>query len=258
MSQRFHFGGLSLVPFDLETAAEWIVDRAVEEHACIVITSNIAHLPLIRRDRAFLDVVSKAELNVADGWPLVLASELLRTQRLPGRVAGVDLVATVLRSERRLRVAILGGPPGSAELLAGRIERSHDVVAIEPLAAGTWESPEALDALSDRLSRRRPNLVLVAIGDPQQALLAERLLPVVSGPLICCGAAVEILAGLRRRAPRPIQALGLEWAFRAALEPKRLLPRYARSVPVYLRALARGLRDKRSVTHDPPPRAGAP
>jgi N-acetylglucosaminyldiphosphoundecaprenol N-acetyl-beta-D-mannosaminyltransferase len=246
MTHRFHFGGLSLVPFDLETAAGWIVDRAVEEHACIVITSNIAHLPLIRRDRAFLDVVSNAELNVADGWPLVLASRLLRAQRLPGRVAGVDLVATVLRSERRLRVAILGGPPGAAKRLGGWIEGSHDVVAIEPLAAGTWGTLEALDALSERLRRRRPNLVLVGIGDPQQALLAERLLPAVSGPLVCCGAAVEILAGLRRRAPKPIQALGLEWAFRAALEPKRLLPRYARSVPVYVHVLARELRDRRS------------
>jgi N-acetylglucosaminyldiphosphoundecaprenol N-acetyl-beta-D-mannosaminyltransferase len=242
MSATFQLGDLSLAPFDLETATEWVVERAIAGEACIVVTSNIAHFRLMREDPAFRDLVAGADLNVADGWPLVLANRLLGGPRLPGRVAGVDLVAAVLASDRRLRLAILGGAPGAAERLARSVETSHDVVAVEPLPPGTWEAPEALDALSSRLRAAAPNLVLVAMGDPRQTLLADRLLDSVDGPFICCGAAVEFLAGMRRRAPRAIQALGLEWAFRAALEPRRLLPRYAAAVPEYLRVLARELR----------------
>lgn len=250
MTQPFRFGGLSLAPLDLEGATRWILGRALERRASVVVTSNIAHFPLMRRERAFREIVTHAELNVADGWPLVLANRIVGGPRLPGRVAGVDLVAAVLASDVRLRVAILGGPPGAAALLAESIGNVHDVVAIDALVPGTWDQPAAQQTLRDAIRVAEPNLVLVAIGDPRQALLAESLRSVVHGPLICCGAAVEILAGQRRRAPKAFQALGLEWAYRAALEPGRLLPRYATSVPVFLRVLAAELRAKRSRDRD--------
>jgi N-acetylglucosaminyldiphosphoundecaprenol N-acetyl-beta-D-mannosaminyltransferase len=40
------------------------------------------------------------------------------------------------------------------------------------------------------------------------------------------GGAVDILAGERRRAPRFLQRLGLEWAYRLAQDPRRLARRY--------------------------------
>jgi len=57
------------------------------------------------------------------------------------------------------------------------------------------------------------------------------------------GGSFEVLAGRRRRAPRWAQRSGLEWAFRLAQEPRRLLRRYAvgnaRFVGLVLRELAR-------------------
>ena len=40
------------------------------------------------------------------------------------------------------------------------------------------------------------------------------------------GGAVDILGGVRKRAPRWLQRLGLEWAFRLAQDPRRLARRY--------------------------------
>jgi N-acetylglucosaminyldiphosphoundecaprenol N-acetyl-beta-D-mannosaminyltransferase len=40
------------------------------------------------------------------------------------------------------------------------------------------------------------------------------------------GGAIDVVAGVTRRAPRLLQRLGLEWAFRLAQEPRRLLRRY--------------------------------
>jgi N-acetylglucosaminyldiphosphoundecaprenol N-acetyl-beta-D-mannosaminyltransferase len=48
------------------------------------------------------------------------------------------------------------------------------------------------------------------------------------------GAAFDLLAGVKKQAPRWIQRSGLEWAFRLAMEPKRLLKRYAVVVPLSL------------------------
>lgn len=40
------------------------------------------------------------------------------------------------------------------------------------------------------------------------------------------GGSVDVIAGITRRAPRLLQRLGLEWAYRLAQEPRRLARRY--------------------------------
>jgi N-acetylglucosaminyldiphosphoundecaprenol N-acetyl-beta-D-mannosaminyltransferase len=46
------------------------------------------------------------------------------------------------------------------------------------------------------------------------------------GLMISVGAAIPFYAGTEQRAPRWMQKIGLEWAFRVLKEPKRLGKRY--------------------------------
>jgi len=48
------------------------------------------------------------------------------------------------------------------------------------------------------------------------------------------GGLFDFMAGARKRAPRWMQRIGLEWAFRLWLEPRRLLRRYLTTNPVAL------------------------
>jgi N-acetylglucosaminyldiphosphoundecaprenol N-acetyl-beta-D-mannosaminyltransferase len=236
----FRFGSLDLAPFTSAETADWIEQRAIEGTPCIVVTSNISHLRLAQVHAEFRDVVRRSELNVADGWPLVLASRLLR-KPVPARVAGIDLVDAVLSSPTCFRLAVLGGPPGAAEELGRRASPTNDVVFVDPLPRGRWDRAGAIGSLRDAVAAARPNLVLIGLGPPRQELLADVLRTAVEGPIICCGASIEVLAGLRPRAPRSLQRSGLEWAFRLALEPRRLAARYARSGFWFLRVLVREL-----------------
>jgi N-acetylglucosaminyldiphosphoundecaprenol N-acetyl-beta-D-mannosaminyltransferase len=236
----FRFGRLELAPLAPAAASEWILDRASRGQTAVVVTSNINHLRLAELDGGFRDVLRRSELNVSDGWPLGLASRMLG-RPIPGRVAGIDLVDSVLAAGRPLRVAILGGPPGAADGLARRCGRAHDVCMVDELPKGCWEADDALEALRARLRRARPNLTLVGLGPPRQELLAESLRSVVSGPILCCGASIEVLAGMTPRAPEYLQRVGLEWAFRLALEPRRLFRRYVLSGGCFLRVLVREL-----------------
>jgi N-acetylglucosaminyldiphosphoundecaprenol N-acetyl-beta-D-mannosaminyltransferase len=53
------------------------------------------------------------------------------------------------------------------------------------------------------------------------------------------GGSLDVLAGFVRRAPRPVQRLGLEWLFRLAQEPRRLLRRYVTTNTRFLALLIR-------------------
>lgn len=236
--ERFGIGGLSIQRLTMAETVRWVVRRALSEEPAVVVTSNIYHLMLAEVDPEFADLVGRCDLNVADGWPLVLASRVLRP-RLHERVAGIDLVACVLDEAPPLRVAVLGGYADAAEQFAERFRERHDVVVVDSLPPGAWDTPEYRAELTQRLRAARPNLVLVGIGAPRQELLAAELQPYVAGPVICCGATIEVLGNVRRRAPGAMRHTGLEWAFRLAMEPQRLGPRYLRAGGWFVRLTAR-------------------
>jgi N-acetylglucosaminyldiphosphoundecaprenol N-acetyl-beta-D-mannosaminyltransferase len=245
-TQPARLGPLHLAPLTLTEAVQWVTDQARIGRPCLVVTSNIHHLRLAEADPAFAEVVARAELNVADGWPLVTATRLASDVGVPERVAGVDLVQRILtQSTVPLRVAILGGPPGAANALAARVDAPHEVVFVDELPKGRWDTPPQLAQLREALAEARPSLTLVGIGAPRQELLADALRPALAGPAIGCGAAVEILAGFRRRAPRLVQGAHLEWAFRMLLEPRRLVPRYWVAGRAFVAVVVRQLRGRR-------------
>jgi len=65
-----------------------------------------------------------------------------------------------------------------------------------------------------------PDLVLICTGAPSSEILAHQLRRAgSSSDILCCGAAIEFLAGRKSRAPTWVQNLGFEWLWRAIHEP---------------------------------------
>jgi len=61
-------------------------------------------------------------------------------------------------------------------------------------------------------------------------------------PVMCAvGAAFDFHAGRISQAPPWMQDRGLEWTYRIAQEPRRLLPRYLYYNPAFLRRFSRQL-----------------
>jgi N-acetylglucosaminyldiphosphoundecaprenol N-acetyl-beta-D-mannosaminyltransferase len=244
---QFCFGSLRLTSMDEQAGVEWVVARARAGSPAVVVTSHIHHVRMASNDAAFRVVVERSELNLADGWPLVAASRLLRPS-LPGRVIGIDLVDRVLGCGQRFNLAILGGSPGAAEALATCERWRHNVVLVEPLPVGIWEDEHEYGEMLDRVGLARPNLVLVGLGAPRQELLADALRPYINGPVICCGNTIAVLAGTSRRAPAVTRRVGLEWLFRMFQSPRRLGPRYLAGAAwfVWITACEMALRVRRS------------
>ena len=84
-----------------------------------VVTPNAQHIVLLDRQSRLREIYRKADLVVPDGYSLLLAARALG-RKLPERVAGVDLFQALCgrAAESGLRVFLLGGRPGVAELAA--------------------------------------------------------------------------------------------------------------------------------------------
>ncbi len=93
-------------------------------------------------------------------------------------------------------------------------------------------------------SARRWDIALLCLGCPAQEMIAHKLaeLGCQSGIALCVGASIDFLTGARSRAPRWLQRLSLEWAYRLAQEPSRLWRRYLVESPKYCASSSRLVR----------------
>lgn len=213
-----------------------------DESACrYVVTPNVDHAVMFAERADLREAYAAASLVLADGFPVVLASRLLR-RSLPERVAGSDLAPALFASSndgRRLTIFLLGAAPGVAERAARRIEERWPNVSV----VGTYGPPlgfERDDRENDEIVRRvnavRPDVLVLGFGAPKQELwIARHHARLQAKTALCIGATIDFLAGEKKRAPRWMQRCGLEWLHRLMSEPKRLFKRYAHDARIFPR-----------------------
>jgi UDP-N-acetyl-D-mannosaminuronic acid transferase (WecB/TagA/CpsF family) len=89
---------------------------------------------------------------------------------------------------------------------------------------------ETARVTAERISASGAGICFVALGAPKQELFSNAALTWSEGVVyLGVGAALDFIAGERSRAPRVMQRIGLEWLWRTAQEPRRMLPRYLKS-----------------------------
>ena len=210
-----------------------------------ILTANVDVLRTVDR-RPQLRRLGESAIVVADGMPVVWAAQLAGLT-VPERVTGSSLIfslSTAAAQDGRT-VYLLGGassiPERAANVLRERAPGLR-VVGTHSPPFGFDGRPEELQQVVDRLCAAAPNLVMVGLGFPRQERLIERIRPLLPETwFLGCGAAIAMAAGQFQRANPTLQRLGLEWAHRLRLEPRRLVRRYLRDdLPFALELLAHG------------------
>ena len=206
---------------------EWLIRRGKPS---FFITANLHYARLCEREARLGAVNRKAAFLTADGMPLVWLSRLLG-RPLPERVTGADLVWALAEraAQRGWRLFLLGGGPGVAEQAATVLQARYPGLQVVGVEAPVLEalSPAEHAQLLERIRQARPDLLFVALGQPKGELwLAEHIEAIGVPAAVQIGAALDFVAGRRRRAPGWLQRLGLEWFWRFLCEPVRLGRRY--------------------------------
>lgn len=218
----------------LRAAADAVAERLARGERAFVITANPEFVMLARRDEELAGIARDADLVVPDGTGVVLAARLLGDP-LPGRAPGRMLADLVLaRAAREDRaVFLLGGAPGIAERAADALRARHPALRIVGAGSGSPEPSRDTETVAS-VAAAAPEILLVAYGMPaQERWLARNLarLPTVR-VAIGVGGTLDYLAGAAPTPPRVVHALGLEWLWRLAREPRRwhrqrVLPAFA-------------------------------
>lgn len=229
MSERIELFGCPFDPITERDAIElvfsWKAQRERRSH--LIITVNVAILMMAKEDPALADAIARADLVVVDGKPLVWTSKWLATP-VPERVSGVDLMRRLLEhgDERSLSIYLLGTTQERLESLERVIRARYPKVVVAGSRNGYFDRPDDAEVTS-RIAAAKADLLLVGMPAPFKEIWCEKHREALATPAILgVGGAFDVLAGYVPRAPRLMQEAGLEWAWRLAMEPRKLWKRY--------------------------------
>ena len=217
-----------------------VMDAMVDRRQAGWVCAAAVHSVMVAQDDADMrTALTDSVITVPDGMPVVWAANLLG-ENLPNRVYGPELMQRYCArsAERGLRVWLYGGrDQGALVQLALTLRHSHPGIRI----VGGYSPPfrslteEEDDKIAEQINRDRPDVIWVGIGVPKQEKWMVRMRDKLEAPVMCAvGAAFDFNAGRVSQAPRWMQERGLEWTYRIAQEPRRLLPRYLYTNPRFL------------------------
>ncbi|HUW12663.1 MAG TPA: WecB/TagA/CpsF family glycosyltransferase [Anaerolineae bacterium] len=227
------------IPVDGVTSAQTLdmISRFVRERVPQqLVTVNPEFIMAAQENREFRRVLNGAALALPDGVGVLWAARVHGCP-LPERVSGSDLVPRIAAraAAQGWRIFLLGAAEDVAEQAAARLHEKHPELAV----VGTYSGSPAVAEEAEIVERVRaadPDILLVAYGAPAQDLWIARNLRSLGVP-VCMGVGgtFDFIAGIRQRAPRWAQRLGVEWLYRLVQEPWRwrrqlALPRFAATV----------------------------
>src|SRR5580700_8578835 len=235
---RITLGGLRIAVLGLEQTADLMIDlvfpRRQVGRPLYLTSANGEVLARCSTEPMTDRLFRSADLINADGQPLVTVSRLTSAVRLPERVATTDLFHVVARKAEAagLTFYMFGADEIENAAAVANVRRMYPNLRIIGCSHGYLRG-DALRAKVDEINELAPDYLWVALGVPYEQAFVAEFTPRLSnvGVIKTSGGLFNFLSGSRARAPLWMQRMGLEWAWRIWLEPRRLFWRYLTTNP---------------------------
>ncbi len=246
-SRRVRFLGVHFDNLDDQAVFQRILARPQDAPFVSVVTPNADHVVRIHDEGHWLASIYASAWLCLNDSRVLSALGALRGKPI-GTVTGAGLTERLLRSGAitpDTPVCVVGG---AAEMVA-RLKEQFGLVNITHIdpPMGLRMSAAARRRVVEEVERGRYRFTFVAVGSPQQEMLASELQRRgrATGVGLCVGNALNFATGIQQRAPRILQKAALEWAHRLVSEPRRLARRYLVQSPRVLGLWVRDLLGER-------------
>ena len=227
---RFTLLGCPVDALTLEETVARVIALIHEGGSHSQFSLNAAKVVEAQRSPELHGFLARATIVNADGQALVWAGKLLGVP-FPERVAGIDLLGALLEAMERegLSVYLLGAREEVIRATAARITERHPRLRLAGFHHGHFP-PEEDESVAAEIAESSPDALFVGMSSPRKEHWIDAWQARTGAQFAMgVGGSFDVIAGLTKRAPRLVQRLGLEWAYRVAQEPRRLAGRYART-----------------------------
>jgi N-acetylglucosaminyldiphosphoundecaprenol N-acetyl-beta-D-mannosaminyltransferase len=255
---KSNIAGVPISKYNLEETLQMFcdfIDNWEKRRICVTPVNNIVWA---NQDEDLMTLYRTSDMNLADGVPVVWASQFLGDP-VGGRVTGLDVLPsfTKISAQRGYTSFYMGAKEGVAELLAEKFSKEYPGLKItgfySPPFSNKFSDIENEKIIS-MINAANPDVLWVSLTSPKQDFwIAEHFHKLNVKIAIGVGGAFEVCAGLINRSPIWMQRNGLEWFYRFCKEPRRLFRRYFLDAPIFFLLILQqkfGLRIKSTIRHD--------
>jgi N-acetylglucosaminyldiphosphoundecaprenol N-acetyl-beta-D-mannosaminyltransferase len=234
--------GVGIDAVDYSAATDRVVCAAREGRPFAVSALAVHGVMTGVLDRTHRYRLNNFDMIVPDGQPVRWALRWLHGAKLPDRVYGPNLMLEVCRAaaDAGLPIFLFGGQPELLEALSQNLSDKFPNLRIAGVRPSAFRklTPEERDQAAAEIRASGAKIVFVGLGCPRQEVFSFEMRELLGMPSLAVGAAFNFHAGLLPQAPSAMQKRGLEWLYRFIQEPRRLWRRYLLLNPLYLTLVA--------------------
>ena len=198
-----------------------------------VVTPNPEIIVSAQKNSQFKEILNGSDLSIPDGIGIIWLSKIFGDS-IPQRVSGIDLLESLVQvaSESGLGVFLLGGQEGVAEKASKVLKSRYPNLRIVGTFAGDGAGSGDREVLK-KIGQSHIDILAVAYGPGKQERWIKRNIEKIDVKLaIGVGGSLDFISMEKRRAPKWVQNIGLEWLFRLVNEPSRWKRQLA--LPVFI------------------------
>ena len=200
----------------------------------VVFTPNVDHLMKLQKDQEFYQVYQAADYVVCDSQILKATSGWI-SEPVREQIAGSDFFPAFCHfhanNTDKVRIFLLGGTEDSVRKAQENINhKAGSEVIIEGYSPpfGFEHDPKEIEKIVQLVNESEATVLAVGVGAPKQEKWIINHKDKMPGINIffAIGATIDFQAGYKKRSPKWITKIGLEWLHRMLSEPQRLFKRY--------------------------------
>ncbi len=232
---RIEILGVPIDCVNMQSALQTIEHYLEQNQPKSVIAVNPEKIIKCHADKNLLKIIQQAGMIIPDGIGAVIAARMLKSKKMQ-RVPGSELMPEIcaLAERKGKKVFLFGAKPEVNMKAVSNLKLKYPDLNIVGSQDG-YLSEEEMPSLVQRINQLETDILFIALGSPAQEIWMSKYLNSLNVK-ICqgVGGTFDVIAGNVKRAPAFFRAIYLEWFYRLASQPKRLVRQTALPKFVYL------------------------
>ena len=230
--------GVPISEIDMDLAISTISNWIKLPDKRIICVRDVHGIILCQKDSLFMEIHNKADMVFADGMPIYWSAKLFGSKNIK-RVTGPDFMTRMLDVSQsdEIKHFFYGSTEEVLSKLKNELTNKYPLTNIVGYYSPPFHilSEEEEFDIVNIINSKNPDILWVGLGSPKQEKWMYHIIKRLNTKiLIGVGAAFDFHAGSKKRAPKWMQSIGLEWLFRLLSEPKRLWSRYLKHNPRFI------------------------
>ena len=205
-----------------ESFCKVVISNLKKGKKMFIITANPETIMLSKNDVEMRNMLyDNNSIIVPDGIGVVKAARI-KGINIQERITGVDIAQFLFEyaNKEKLRVYLFGSKQEVIDEMKKVINEKYENIVLVGATNGYIKNR---DEEFERIKKTKPDIVMVALGIPaQEKIIYKHLNDFKNGIFIGVGGSLDVLSGMKKRAPKLFIDLNLEWLYRIICEPSRI------------------------------------